>query len=81
MPGQIPRRFARYVSVLIISWTLFSSQAFGENWPGWRGPRGDGSTATHIPLIGMDQAAKISLGKRLSPERVTRALWFGATTY
>ena len=50
MPGQIPRRFARYVSVLIISWTLFSAQAFGENWPGWRGPRGDGSTATHIPL-------------------------------
>ena len=50
MPGQIPRRFARYVSVLIISWILFSSQAFGENWPGWRGPRGDGSTATHIPL-------------------------------
>lgn len=37
---------------LLVAWTavLLTSAAQGENWPGWRGPRGDGSSLeTGVP--------------------------------
>ena len=39
---------------MIFAWTALIASAqvsFAENWPCWRGPRGDGtSTATNLPL-------------------------------
>src|SRR5262245_54312025 len=41
----------RWSSCLLVGSLLASSPALGENWPGWRGPRGDGtSEEAGVPL-------------------------------
>src|SRR5262245_19261628 len=36
--------------LMLIVWVAVSGAALGENWPGWRGPRGDGtSLETNVP--------------------------------
>jgi hypothetical protein len=37
-------RFIPTVALLAIPWLLSSAPVGAENWPGWRGPRGDGSS-------------------------------------
>ena len=40
----------RTACMVLVLW-LAALPVFGENWPGWRGPRGDGSSAdTNIPV-------------------------------
>ncbi|WP_254509990.1 outer membrane protein assembly factor BamB family protein [Anatilimnocola floriformis] len=34
----------RLLLVLVFAWTFSAAAAAGENWPGWRGPRGDGTS-------------------------------------
>src|SRR5215212_3112292 len=37
--------------ILATSFALIASHAFAENWPAWRGPKGDGTTPeTDLPL-------------------------------
>jgi hypothetical protein len=37
--------------LLAASWSALSPVALGEDWPGWRGPRGDGSSAEkNVPV-------------------------------
>ncbi len=38
----------------LVSLAIFSSNSFAENWPGWRGPRGDGSSVDTKPPIQWD---------------------------
>ena len=45
--------------LLAITWTTQAVQA--ENWPGWRGPRGDGSSASQSVPISWD----VTTGKNL----------------
>ena len=45
-------RLALFVSVV-----LFGSLAAAENWPGWRGPRGDGSSLETDPPLHWDAAS------------------------
>ncbi len=48
----MPRRFYMLVSLAIcLSFSCISMSASAENWPAWRGPRGDGtSRETNVPI-------------------------------
>ena len=57
MPNINPRRRYRNARLLVsicglfFAFFAFSHTATAENWPGWRGPRGDGtSSETNVPL-------------------------------
>ena len=41
----------RWICLVVLSVTCLMAPARGENWPGWRGPRGDGtSLETNVPV-------------------------------
>ncbi|REJ96151.1 MAG: hypothetical protein DWQ29_01080, partial [Planctomycetota bacterium] len=43
--------------LLTLSAALFTSLAHAENWPGWRGPRGDGTSLEGNPPLHWDAAS------------------------
>ena len=51
VPGSVNVLYAVvYIACFVVS-ALVVSPAFGENWPGWRGPRGDcSSKESNLPL-------------------------------
>jgi outer membrane protein assembly factor BamB len=54
------QRVLKCLTVLAVLVLIAQSQALGENWPGWRGPRGDGvSLETGVPTkwSGVDNVA------------------------
>ena len=43
-------RVCKYLALLAVVISIIQSPVLGENWPGWRGPRGDGtSLETDVP--------------------------------
>lgn len=46
------RNWSSRIGAWAVCWLLCGSLAQAENWPGWRGPRGDGSSEeTNVPVV------------------------------
>src|SRR5207253_782780 len=48
---QVMLRCCGLVGLMLLAWGRFEAAAHAENWPGWRGPRGDGtSLESSVPV-------------------------------
>ena len=57
-----------FITLMLVTTGVYSAAASGEDWPAWRGPRGDGSSnETNIPTHWDGASGKNILWKTAIP--------------